>query len=129
MKIIVKPTKNFMLMLPFQEEMQAGRPSIVSESEYLTSFIMRGEVRVLVAQDVPDSASDKDFANLLAEIKADAKSELKSDEEKESFAIESYLSSLSKSEAAAKKAAEADAKKAAEAEAAAKKAAEADGKK
>lgn len=62
MKLMLQTTGEFMLICPYSRQViEPGRPHVVSPTEFFQERIARGQLRV-VGTELPDEASDKDFA-------------------------------------------------------------------
>lgn len=70
MKTIVKPTGPHYYMDTNGQEIQAFRPSVVSNTNYTNMLIASGKLKTL-ATNLTDDATDEEFVKYLAESKGD----------------------------------------------------------
>lgn len=62
MKLMMQTTGEFMLLCPYSGQIiEPGRPHVVTPTEFFQDRIARGQLRV-VGRELPDEATDKDFA-------------------------------------------------------------------
>jgi len=82
-KVLIETTGKFMLLDPVTlEEIHSRRPTVASKTSFIEQRINMGHISLLKA-DLPDSASDAEFATFWKECAGDKE-----------LAVESYLASL-----------------------------------
>lgn len=71
MKLLAETTGPFMLIdSALNQEIPANRPAVITSSAFTNRFAATNQLRIIVS-DLPDEASDKDFAKFWAECEGD----------------------------------------------------------
>lgn len=72
MKILAKPTSNFMLLLNNNEVLHPHRPSVLTHTEFLAAQITSGKIKVLSGEEgLVDEVTDMDLKVLWDEPGSD----------------------------------------------------------
>lgn len=85
-KMIAKPRTPFMLILDGGETLEDYRPSVVTPSDYLLTFQMKGSIEVL-APEIPEEATDAEFLKFWLDS-----------DRNDQLAVEAFVGKWSKSE-------------------------------